>query len=357
MSPFFSIDRDAWSRALSSAKAVAGRVFDRKDRLEHADLKGQIDAIGRSQAVIQFTLDGHVLDANPNFLQVMGYSLEQVRGQHHGLFVEPAYRQSAEYQQFWNKLGRGEYDAGQYKRVGKDGREVWLQASYNPIFDTGGRPFKIVKYAADVTRQKLREAEFEGQVAAISKAQAVIEFGMDGSILAANDNFLRVVGYRLNEISGQHHRMFVEPAYRQSADYQQLWEKLGRGEYDAGQYKRVAKGGREVWLQASYNPIFDMNGKPFKVVKYATDVTGQVLAVKQTQDVVVAARHGDLDQRIPLDGKTGAVRDLCEGVNCLVENMSAVVVDVGRVFGALAEGDLTQTIETEYQGAFQKIKQ
>ena len=173
-------------------------------------------------------------------------------------------------------FGRGEFDAEQYKRIGKGGKEVWIQASYNPILDANGKAFKVVKYATDVTEEKLRNADYEGQIAAIGKAQAVIEFSMDGKILNANENFLNTLGYTLNEIKGHHHSMFVEASHRQSPDYRAFWEKLGRGEYDAGQYKRVGKGGSEVWIQASYNPIFDVNGKPFKVVKYATDVTAQV---------------------------------------------------------------------------------
>ena len=175
-----------------------------------------------------------------------------------------------EYRLFWEKLGRGEYDAGQYKRVGKGGKEVWIQASYNPILDASGKAFKVVKYATDITDQKMRSADFEGQLAAIGKAQAVITFSLDGRILSANDNFLKAMGYSLDEIKGQHHSIFVDSAYRSSAEYRSFWERLGRGEYDSGQYKRIAKGGKEVWIQASYNPIMDMNGRPFKVVKYAT---------------------------------------------------------------------------------------
>ncbi|MDR3416774.1 MAG: PAS domain S-box protein, partial [Nevskia sp.] len=194
--------------------------------------------IDKAMAVIEFTLDGKVLSANDNFLKTMGYSLDEIRGQHHAMFVEPAYRASAEYRGFWDKLGRGEHDAGQYKRVAKDGREVWLQASYNPILDAGGRPFKIVKYATDITGRREAQANFEGQIAAIGKAMAVIEFSLDGKVLSANDNFLKTMGYSLDEIRGKHHAMFVEPAYRASAEYRGFWDKLGRGEHDAGQYKR-----------------------------------------------------------------------------------------------------------------------
>jgi methyl-accepting chemotaxis protein len=198
-----------------------------------------------------------------------------------------------------------------------------------------GKPFKVVKYATDITEQKQRNADFEGQLAAIGKSQAVIEFGLDGRILNANDNFLKVMGYTLDEVRGQHHSMFVDPAYRQSAEYRLFWEKLGRGEYEANQYKRLAKGGREVWIQASYNPILDMNGKPFKVVKYATDTTEQVraaqvlqLAVQQTQAVVTAAKDNDLSQRIPLEGKTGDIEMLCDGVNGVLDTMASIVTNV-----------------------------
>ncbi len=314
-----------------------------EQKLRNADFEGQLAAIGKAQAVIEFTLDGKVLNANENFLKVLGYALDEIRGQHHGMFVEPAYRQSAEYRLFWEKLARGDYEAGQFKRIGKGGKEIWIQASYNPIMDMSGRPFKVVKYATDVTAQNLRNADFEGQLAAISKAQAVIEFTLDGKVLNANENFLKVLGYSLDEIRGQHHSMFVEPAFRQSAEYRLFWEKLGRGEYDAGQYKRIGKGGKEIWIQASYNPIMDANNKPFKVVKYATDVTEQVraakilqLAVQQTQEVVTSAKNNDLSRRIPLEGKTGEIEQLCGGVNGLLESMTSIVTSIIDSSGTIA---------------------
>ena len=323
---------------------------------EVQDLRGQVAAIGRSQAVIEFTLDGKIITANDNFLKVLGYTLAEIQGQHHGMFVEPAYRQSAEYRLFWEKLGRGEFDAGQYRRIGKGCKEIWIQASYNAVLDRKGRPFKVVKYASDITERKLRDADFEGQLAAIGKSQAVIEFTLDGKIISANENFLNTVGYTLAEIQGQHHGMFVDPAYRQSAEYRLFWEKLGRGESDAGQYKRYGKGGKEIHIQASYNPILDMNGKPAKVVKYATDVTAQVTAVQQTQAVVAAAKKNDLSQRIPLEGKSGDIRQLCEGVNGLIDTMVGVISDIksatGEVANAAAEiaastTDLSQRTEEQ----------
>jgi methyl-accepting chemotaxis protein len=295
---------------------------------ELQDFKGQVAAIGRSQAVIEFALDGRILTANENFLNAVGYSLDEVRGQHHGMFVEPAYRQSQDYRLFWEKLGRGEFEAGEFKRITKGGKEIWLQASYNAILDSNDKPFKVVKYATDITEQKLRNANFEGQLAAINKSQAVIEFTLEGKIIIANENFQKTMGYSLEEVRGQHHSMFVEPAYRQSSDYRAFWDKLGRGEFDAGQYKRIARGGKEVYLQASYNPIMDAGGKPYKVVKFATDVTMMVQAVHQTQAVVNAAKDNDLTQRIPLEGKTGDIMHLSEGVNDLLNTMVSVISEI-----------------------------
>ncbi|WP_035659497.1 methyl-accepting chemotaxis protein, partial [Bradyrhizobium sp. STM 3809] len=295
----------------------------------------------------------------------LGYSLGEIKGQHHSMFVDPAYRQSHDYRMFWDKLGRGEYDAGQYKRIGKGGKEVWIQASYNPIMGPDGKPFKVVKYATDITEDVIRNADYGGQIAAINKAQAVIEFTMEGKILTANENFLATLGYSLNEIKGQHHSMFVDVAYRSSSDYRMFWDKLGRGEYDAGQYKRIGKGGKEVWIQASYNPIMGPDGKPFKVVKYATDITAQVkasemmqAAVAQTQEVVNAAKQNDLRERIPLEGKSGEIAQLCEGVNGLLDTMSVIIADVAEsaetissAAREIASGNTDLSQRTEEQAA------
>ncbi|MFN3152954.1 PAS domain-containing protein [Bremerella sp.] len=247
-------------------------------KLQDADFQGQINAVSKAKAVIEFNMDGTIITANENFLQTVGYSLSEIQGQHHRMFVGSEYGKSAEYRDFWAKLNRGEYEAAEYKRFGKDGKEIWIQASYNPIFDASGKPYKVVKYATDITAQKRQFADFSGKLEAISKAQAVIEFNLDGTIITANENFLNTVGYSLGEIQGQHHQMFVESEYARSTQYKQFWDKLRRGEYEAAEYKRIGKGGKEIWIQASYNPIFDASGKPYKVVKFATDVTQQKLA-------------------------------------------------------------------------------
>ncbi|RZA07596.1 MAG: PAS domain S-box protein, partial [Proteobacteria bacterium] len=232
-------------------------------------------ALNRSQAVIELEADGTILTANENFLNALGYELREIQGKHHRMFCEPAYAASPEYLKFWEKLNRGEFDAGEYMRVGKNGKEVWIQASYNPVLDENGDVIKVVKFASDITAQKQKAAETQGQIDALNRVQAVIEFSTDGMILTANENFLKTVGYDLREIQGKHHRMFCDPKHADTLEYRLFWEKLSRGEYDAGEYKRLGRGGREVWINASYNPIFDAKGRVTKVIKYATDITEQ----------------------------------------------------------------------------------
>ena len=258
----------------------AGFVVEWADasvRLQNLNYAAQSAAAARAQAVIEFKLDGTIITANENFLNAMGYSLGEIEGRHHSMFMPAADRDSERYRAFWAALNRGEYQAGEFKRIGKGGKEVWILASYNPVLDEKGRPFKVVKFATDVTVEKVKNADLAGQIEAIGKSQAVIEFNMDGTIITANANFLAVLGYSLGEIQGKHHSMFVEPAERESFAYRDFWASLNRGQYQAAEYKRIGKGGKEIYIQASYNPILDLNGKPFKVVKYATDTTKQVL--------------------------------------------------------------------------------
>jgi methyl-accepting chemotaxis protein len=245
-------------------------------KLRNAEFEGKFNAIDRAQAVIEFDLDGTILTANENFLSIFGFTLDDIVGKHHRIFCEPDYVKSQEYTDFWKKLSRGDYDTGEFKRIGKGGREIWLQASYNPIFDANGAPLKVVKFASDVTASKLQTAEYEGKIRAIERAQAVVEFDISGTILTANENFLRIFGFTLDDVVGKHHRIFCEPGYAETPEYSEFWQKLGRGEYEAGEFKRIGKDGKEIWLQASYNPIFDLDGRPRKVVKFASDITEEV---------------------------------------------------------------------------------
>ncbi|KAB1079446.1 PAS domain S-box protein [Methylobacterium soli] len=257
-------------------KVVAIAVDVTEQTQRNAGYEAQLSAINRSQAMIHFKLDGTITDANANFLSAVGYSLEEIRGRHHSLFVTQAERESAAYATFWQALARGEYQAGEFKRLAKNGRFLWIAGSYNPVLDRRGRPVKVIKIASDVTEQTQRNAAYEGQVSAINRSQAVIHFGLDGTITDANANFLSAVGYSLEEIRGRHHSLFVTQAERESAAYATFWQALARGEYQAGEFKRVGRNGREIWIYGAYNPVLDCEGKPCAVVKFASDVTQQV---------------------------------------------------------------------------------
>jgi methyl-accepting chemotaxis protein len=303
-----------------------------------AEFEGKINAISKSQAVIEFSLDGMILAVNDNFLETTGYPREDVVGKHHRMFCEPDYAATEHYREFWRQLGAGKYDTGEYKRVAKGGREIWLNASYNPILDAEGRPFKVVKYATDVTALKARNAEYEGKVSAIGKAQAIIEFDMGGHVIDANENFLKVVGYELDDIRGEHHRVFCEDDYAASAEYRKFWQKLNRGEFDTGRYRRMGNHGKAIWLQATYNPILDVNGRPYKVVKFAVDITEQVnmeasiaakaasdsAKVQKLLDSVGHAARGDLTCKIDVEGDE-PIDQLADGILKMINDLRGVI--------------------------------
>lgn len=297
-----------------------------------AEFLGETQAIGKSQAVIHFALDGTIMDANDNFLDSVGYRIDEIRGQHHRMFVDRDYAASAEYATFWTKLARGEFEAGEYKRVGKDGREITLQATYNPICDIDGKPFKVVKYATDVTRERIRDADASGQLAAVNRAQAVIAFDVTGKILDVNDNFLAALGYRKDEVVGRPHSMFVEPDYARSAQYEQFWTRLRGGDFISGMFQRIGKGGRAVWIQASYNPIFDPDGKLLKVVKYATDVSGSM----EARRVAVDAAERTLDN---VQTVTESAETMNTAAVSISETMARSKAAVDEIHGRTGEAD------------------
>ena len=240
------------------------------------ELKALLEAVNRVQALIEFDMKGRVLHANSNFLNAFNYTLEEVVGQHHRIFCDPAYANSPEYLLFWERLGQGEFNVGEYRRISKTGQDVWIQASYNPILDAEGKPVKVVKFATDVTASKIRNAEFEGKINALSRSQAVIEFDMQGHVLAANTNFLRTFGYTAEEVIGQHHKMFCEPDFVKSAVYRNFWADLAEGKFQNGRFQRIGKHDAEVWIHATYNPILNLQGRPYKIVKFASDISEQV---------------------------------------------------------------------------------
>ncbi|QPF85746.1 PAS domain-containing methyl-accepting chemotaxis protein [Bradyrhizobium genosp. L] len=331
---------------------------------------GKIAAIGRAQAVIEFNMDGTIVNANENFLGAMGYALDEIRGKHHSMFMPPADRDGAAYREFWARLNRGEFEAGEFKRLAKGAKEIWILATYNPILDERGRPFKVVKFATDVTQQKLKAADNDGQIDAIGKSQAVIEFNMDGTIRNANGNFLAAMGYSLGEIQGKHHSVFVEPVEASSMAYREFWASLNRGEFQAAEYKRIAKGGREIWIQASYNPILDLNGKPYKVVKYATDITAQAIGRKKADSArglieAVAAGSEEMSASIReisetmtkskqnaavASGRVEAADAQAQKLNAAAQAMSGIVDLISSITGQINLLALNATIESARAG-------
>jgi len=293
-------------------------------------------ALSKSQAIIEFDLSGKILTANENFCRALGYELSEIVGRHHSMFVEPAEVSSQDYKTFWAKLSAGEFDQRQYKRIGKGGREIWIEASYNPVFRRG-KPVKVVKIATDITARELKAAEDAGKIDALSRAQAIIEFSPSGEVLAANENFLSALGYSLAEVQGRHHRMFCEPAYTQSADYAQFWKRLAGGDLVADEFMRLGKGGRRVFIQASYNPIFDLNGKVFKVVKFATDVTGRVENVETLAQSLTELAEGDLSQSIDKPFIPSLER-LRTDFNAASEKLKKAMTLVSENAGAISSG-------------------
>lgn len=257
------------------------------------DTKEEMAAICKSQAVIKFKPDGTILDANENFCQAIGYSLPEIIGKHHSMFVAPDYANSADYKDFWAKLRSGQFDRRQYSRLAKGGREIWIEASYNPVI-RAGKVIKIIKTATDITQSKIKALEDDGKLSAISRSQAVIEFTPDGTILDANNNFCVTLGYSLEEIRGRHHSMFCDAAYTQTEGYKSFWRDLAGGKFASDEFVRYGKGGKAVWIQAAYNPLIDNNGKVYKVVKFATDVTQRMTSVDELGAAIGQFAQGNL---------------------------------------------------------------
>lgn len=327
-----------------------------ESKLSRLDAEGKLGAIDRSQAVIEFDMQGKVLAANSNFLKLMEYSAEEITGRHHRMFVDAAYAATPQYQAFWESLGRGQFESGEYKRVAKGGREVWIQATYNPIYDPRGNLVKVVKFASDVTESKLKNSEFEAKVEAINLGQAVIEFDLDGHVLNANRNFLNAMGYTSREIQGQHHSIFCTLEYTQSEEYRDFWLKLNEGKFVSGRFHRVGKFNRDVWIQATYNPILDLNGNVVKVVKYAYDVTKEVMLEQG-----INKKSGEMRERVSklvdsitdissnsatatqlaekgLDAANQGSRELKRSIAAIhaIQNSSSKVSEIVRVIGDIA---------------------
>ena len=318
--------------------------------------KAVLAALGRSLAIIEFDTSGKILSANENFCAAMGYTADQLIGKHHSMFCEPSYANSDDYRQFWKNLAAGRFDKRQYKRIANGGQEVWIEASYNPVM-AGGSVKSVVKLATVITETKRKASEDAGKLEAISRVQAIIEFTPTGNIITANQNFLDAVGYKLEEIQGKHHRIFCEDSVRNDPSYNEFWKTLAGGTFTAAEYKRLSKSGKPIWIQASYNPIFDENGKVFKIVKYATDVTDRVVAVDDLAASLTALSNGDLTGTISVPF-TPTLEKVRHDLNASLEKLQGAMRDVAKstssiTMGAREISDATDNLarRTEQQAA------
>lgn len=284
-----------------------------------------VAALNASQAIIEFTPDGRIISANDNFFKTMGYDRSEVIGQHHSLFCEPAFAASEAYRAFWRDLASGQFKSDTFKRLGKGGNVVWLQATYNPVLDGKGRVVKVIKFASDITEAKLKYMDFAGKIAAIERAQALIEFDTSGNIITANQNFLDLLGYSLPEIAGRHHQMFCAADYVASPEYKRFWQRLAAGEFISDEFRRIGKHGKEVYIQASYNPIFDDTGAVIKVVKFATDVTAAVQR---------RLRNDTISHEI--DAQLSDVLTQMEGANSMAAGASSASTQTSSMVHAVA---------------------
>jgi methyl-accepting chemotaxis protein len=308
--------------------------------LFRSSLRALTDAINRSRGCLDLDLDGTIRNANGNFLSLVGYTREELIGKAHSVLTPAAERDSAKSKAFWADLRAGKPQTREFKRLTKDGREIWILASYNPVLGRGDKPVRIVVFASDITAQKTRSIDTNGQVAALHRSQAVIAFSPDGTILEANGNFLAALGYELGEIQGRKHSLFVHPDEREAPAYKAFWQALGQGEYQAGEYCRIAKGGREIFIQATYNPIRDDDGRLVKVVKFATDVTAQVHERRQRAEKARAisidlnaisdAVHGVTQQTVAAAGTVHQVSGDIQTVASGAEELSASVSEISQ---------------------------
>jgi methyl-accepting chemotaxis protein len=293
-------------------------------------LADDMRALSAAQAMIWFAPDGTILDANENFLKALGYKLDEIVGKHHRIFCEDAIRQSPDYQRFWSDLGAGRSQGGQFRRQSKAGEDVWIEATYNPVF-SGGRVIRILKIASDITATKIVALHDNNRLRAIDQSQAIIEFEPDGTIVEVNDNFLTAMGYDRSEVIGKHHSMFCEPTYARTSDYAQFWDDLRGGKFTSSNFVRYGKGGREVWIQAAYTPVFNSRGKVYRVIKVATDISGRMKAVKIIGAAIKRLAEGDLTVRLndPVDTVLEATRlDVNTAAHALDDTLSGIVYAV-----------------------------
>ena len=334
---------EAFNHMAGSLEAASAKQ-DEALAAQAAEMSGVTNALGKSQMVIEFKLDGTVITANENFLMTLGYRLDEIVGRHHRMFCDPAFTATNDFAAFWEKLNRGEFDSAVHRWLGQGGKECWFQNAFTPIRDAHGNLTKIMTFATDVTDRRQRNAEYEGKISAIMKLQAVIECNLEGIVLEANEQFLHCTGYSLGEVKGQHHRIFCDPAYANAGDYMAFWQKLRRNEPETGVYRVLGKGGKELWMQASYTPIQNVNGEAYKVVMYATDVTAQKTAqssleacMTAAQEALLALSKGDLTRM--MQGVYGGELDrIKDSINTALTNLAATIMSVRHAVEGVTAG-------------------
>ncbi len=291
----------------------------------HAQTLASIKA---GMAVIEFTPEGIITDASGPFCQTMGYSRDELIGGHHRMFCAPTFLEEHSYRQFWRDLAMGSRSTGRYLRLDKQGREVWLEATYLPVRSASGQVQGVMKIATDITDKVIEEQAMKSELDAIERSNAVIQFDLSGHVLHANDNFYRTLGYRPEEVEGQHHRMFCPRDYVQSYDYQQFWERLGAGEYLSGTFERRDRGGNTIWLQATYNPLFDAAGRLYGVIKIASDVTERIERHRAESEAANMAMQIAVETDASAEEGTRIVRETAQVVRQLDETLQDVTEEI-----------------------------
>ncbi len=355
-------------RTRAEAESAAGTERERARALEarlaavEAELEVRKKIMNLTSIVSEGDKKGDILSVNEKFTEVSKYAREELIGKGHNTTRHPDMPKEV-FKQMWQTIGRGEIFRGVVKNRAKDGTPYYVDAVIAPILGANGKPEKYLGVRYDITEAELERHNARGVLGAIDQIYAYVEFDLAGHVVHANDHFLRAVGYALDEVKGRHHRMFMPPGAADTHAYAQFWRDLAAGTAQKDTYRRITKDGREIWIQAVYAPVKDEMGRVAKLVKLATDVTEQVVAanmlkqaVEQALAVTGAARDGDLSRRIPMDGKSGDIEALCSGVNTLLDTTEQVFADVGRMFGALAAGDLSQRITAAYSGGFGRVR-
>lgn len=315
-------------------------------------------AVDSGWASIEFDPTGNILTANQNFVDTLGYgTADAIIGQHHKIFCDASYTSSPEYAQFWKDLASGKQQDGEFKRFTKDGKEVWINATYTPVKDESGNVIKVIKIASDITQMVSDRANSEAVKEAVDNSWASIEFDPQGNILSANDNFVSTLAYASEkEIVGQHHRIFCEPEYARSSEYKKFWEDLAQGITQSGEFMRVTKAGDEVWINASYTPVKDSSGRVVKVIKIAADITEMKDMIKEINRVVqVANEEGDLSNRLDTSKATGDYKVLGDSINSMLNTLSEPIFAVKELVMAMAQGDLSLDFSLDSKGDIKQM--